>query len=143
MNKKKKKSKKVENPTLFVFEGSIRCYQDGSMLQLYTSIQSHEWELIVEETIKYQIFLECLKSVAFPILNEKWTKEDDWFRLQLDIAVSRMRNIDPLLVMKWNVDDIKKKYTDKMNSGATEVKALVNEMKQQQRGALNTRVSDL
>jgi len=47
------------------------------------------------------------------------------------------------LVMKWNVDDIKKKYTDKINSGAAEVKTLVEEMKLQQRGALNTIVSDL
>jgi len=126
-----------------VFDGSIRHYADGSMLQLYSSILPNEWESIVEETIKYQIFLECLKSVAFPILNEKWTKDDDWFRLQLDIAVSRMRNLDPMLVMKWNVDDIKKKYTDKINSGAAEVKTLVEEMKLQQRGALNTIVSDL
>lgn len=141
--RKSKKFKQNDNPTLFVLEGSIRYYKDGSMLELYSAINQNEWEMMVEETIKYKIFLECLKETAFPLLNETWTAEDEWFKLQLEVAVSRMRNIDPLLMMKWRVDDIKKTYTNAMGIEAAAVQKLIEDMKQQQKGALNTKVSDL
>ena len=145
--KKPKKSPKrllkTEHPTLFVFDGSIRYYEDGSMLELHTAVRPDEWELIVEETIKYKIFLECLKEVAFPILNEQWTKEDDWFRLQLEVAISRIRNIDPLLVIKWNTDEIKKQYISKMTNNAKDVVKLIEETRNQQKKFGITNVSDL
>ncbi len=142
--KKKNKTPKSNNPTLFAFDGSIRLYEDGSMLGLHTQVNTNEWSLIVEETIKYQIFLECLKEYAFQELDEKWTAKDEWFRLQLDIAVSRVRNIDPILAAKWNIDEIKKEYLNKMKDGTAQIQQLIADMKQQQQGVLAaTKVSDL
>ena len=135
--------KKEKHPTLFVFEGSIKNYEDGTMLRLHSLVQPNEWELMVEETVKYKIFLECLKTVAYPILDEHWTKEDEWFKLQLEVAVSRMRNIDPVLLLKWNQEKLKNDYTIATQTNANSVSKAIKEMKQQQREALTTRVSDL
>lgn len=142
MSNKKKKKKKV-HPTLFALDGSIRYYKDGSMLELHSAITPNEWAHIIEETIKYKIFLECLKEIAFPILKEKWTKEDEWFRLQLVVSVSRMRNIDPLLVAKWDEEDIKKQYSKGMLDGATSLQELVSTIKDQQRETKSVIVSNL
>jgi hypothetical protein len=101
------KPKKEPHPTLFVLEGSVRWFKDGSMLELHAQITPEEWMLIVSETVKYQVFVECLKEVACPILEDGWTQEDEWGLLQMRVAVSRMRNIDPLLVAKFNRDTIK------------------------------------
>jgi len=139
----RKKNKNQDHPTLFVLDGSVRHYENGSMLELHSSIRPNEWELIVEETIKYKIFLECLKETAFPTLDEQWNEQDEWFRLQLDIAVSRIKNIDPILAMKWNEDDIKKKYTCKIAYESKLVRELIDTVREQQRSLLNTKVSDL
>ena len=119
MAKKKRKKTKQKNdkyPTLFAYEGSLRFYKDGSMLSLYSQITNDEWEDIVEETVKYKVFIECLKEYAFPELKERWTEEDDYYRLMLEVALSRMRNIDALLVAKYNQEDIKKFYIKMMVS---------------------------
>jgi hypothetical protein len=134
--KKKKSKRKEPNPTLFVWDGSIRLYEDGSILQLHTQITNTEWTLVVEETIKYKIFLECLKQVACPLLGEPWTEEDDWFRVQLEVAVSRIRNIDPLLVASYDQEKIAKAYTKKMEKNAKEVQDLVEQMRQQKKDML-------
>jgi len=147
-------SKKKENhPTLFVFEGTPRYYDDGTMLQLHTQVTDKEWELIVEETIKYSIFIECLKEVGCPDLGEPWDQEDEWYRLQLEIAVSRIRNIDPLLVAKWDRDQIKEKYATKMRANAPEVIRLIEQVKRENKELIkqkyglddhgNTNVSNL
>jgi hypothetical protein len=104
----KKKRKQEPHPTLFVLDGTIRYYDDGSMLELHTSVTVEEWQQIILETIRYKVFVDCLKETAFPILKEKWTKEDDWWRLQLNTACGRMRNIDPLFFISINQDDLKK-----------------------------------
>lgn len=148
---KKNKKNKEPHPTLFVFEGAIRLFKDGSMLELHSQVTLEEWELIVSDTIHYKVFIECLKTVACPILEEPWEAEDDYFRIQLEIAVSRIRNIDPLLVASFNQDEILQEYTKKAQKNAQLLKAEINEMKQTQQQLLNdmkqggdaTKVSDL
>jgi hypothetical protein len=145
------KKNKEPHPTLFVLEGSIRIYPDGSMLELHSKVTIEEWEIIVSDTIHYKVFIDCLKEVACPILEEPWTKEDDYFRIQMGIAVSRIRNIDPLLVAKFDQKKIMQEYRKKAQKNAQVLKAEINEMKQQQQQLLNdmkqggdtTRVSDL
>lgn len=130
-SKKSKKDKKY--PTLFVLEGGIRYYKSGSLLELYSQISIDEWYTIVEETIKYKVFLECLKDTAVKLLSETWTEDDDWFRLHLDVAVSRMRNIDPLYVSRFNQDELKAAYTQKMVSGAEELRVIIEDMRRQEK----------
>lgn len=147
--KQKPKRKKEPHPTLFVLEGAIRVYEDGSMLELHTQITQEEWEIIVSETIHYKVFVECLKEVACPILEERWTEEDDYFRIQLDVAASRMRNIDPLLVASFDQKEIMRTYTKKAQRNAQALKAEINELRQQRAKLLldsdgdTTKVSDL
>jgi hypothetical protein len=139
---KPKRTKKEQHPTLFVLEGTIRYYEDGSMLQLHGLISSDEWEIVVEETVKYKVFLECLKSTGCPELGEPWTEEDDWFRIQLEIAVSRMRNIDPLLVANHDQAELTETYAAKMKKNAAEVQILVKQMRDQKKAALQDEFGD-
>ncbi len=129
--KKSKKDKKY--PTLFVLEGGIRYYKSGSLLELYSQISIDEWHTIVEETIKYKVFLECLKDTAVKLLSETWTDDDDWFRLHLDVAVSRMRNIDPLYVSRFDQEKLKTAYTTKMINGAEELRVIIEDMRRQEK----------
>lgn len=133
MIKKKPKRKKEKQPTLFAFNGSIQLFNEGSMLELHSQITSEEWVMIVEETIKYKIFLECLKNIAVPILQEDWSKEDEWFIVQLNIAISRMKNIDPLLVASHNQEAICDIYTKQMKNNAEEVRKAILEIREAQK----------
>lgn len=119
--KRRRKGKKEPHPTLFVLDGSIRHFDGGSMLELYSGISPEEWLTIVNETMSYLTFVTCLKEVAFPILKEVWTDEDDWYRLQLEIAVSRMKNIDPLIINQAQYDTLKEQYSRKMTRNAHEL----------------------
>jgi hypothetical protein len=143
----KKKRKQEPHPTLFVLDGTIRYYDDGSMLELHTSVTVEEWQQIILETIRYKVFVDCLKETAFPILKEKWTKEDDWWRLQLNTACGRMRNIDPLFFISINQDDLKKAFSAKMRDNATEVINSIKLLRDLDRGGFddpsNAVVSDL
>ena len=140
MAKAKKSGKnpprKENHPTIFVWDGAVQLYDEGSMLSLHTQVTNEEWELMVEQTVQYKVFLECLKETAYPILGESWDDEDDWFRIQLDVAVSRMRNIDSLLVLKHDKKNISEIYTEKMKRNATEVQKLVEDMRKEKREAL-------
>lgn len=130
---KHKRRKKEEHPCIFILEGEIRHYDEGSMLQLHTLITTEEWEIIVDETVKYKVFLECLKDTGCPLLGEPWEKEDDWFRLQLDVAVSRMRNLDPFLVASHNQKALTVAFTEKMTRNAGEVQDLVTQMRDEKK----------
>lgn len=139
------------HPTLFVLDGSIRWYEDGSMLELHARITPEEWEMIVSDTIKYKLFIDCLKQIACPILEDPWTDEDDWFRVQLDVAISRMRNIDPLLVAKFDQKKILDEYIRQAQTNAQLAKTEINNIRRQQEATLKelldrgniTKVSDL
>lgn len=135
---KKNKDKDVY-PTIFVLEGAIRCYEHGSMLELYSQISMEEWETIVNETIHYKIFLECLKSVAIPILKDEWDEEDDWCRIQLEKSVLRMREIDSLLVAKYDEKLITEAYAKKMRQSATDISIMVEEYRKQHRETIDAR----
>lgn len=124
---KKPERKKETHPTIFVIEGELMQYPDGSMLELHSQINNEEWEQIVKETIDYMCFIEIVKEVAIPELNEEWTKEDEWFKVQLGVAVSRMRNIDALLVASHNQEEIKKNYTKSVKENVVVVKQLLEE----------------
>ncbi len=118
---KKKKKPKPENPTIFVFEGSIQHYEDGSMFNLKAQVTDDEWRKIVDETVRYKIFIECLKTVAFPILKEEWAKMDDWWRVQLEVAVGRMKELDPMVLIPIDQEAIRKQYSAKMTANAATV----------------------
>lgn len=146
------KKRKEPHPTLFVFDGSIRYYKDGSMLELHTQVTAEEWEMIVSDTIKYKVFIDCLKEVACPILEDPWTAEDDYFRIQLEVSIARMRNIDPLLVAKFDQKEIFEDYKKLAQKNAQAAKAEINKIKQAQEQMLKdmaqadgdtTKVSDL
>jgi hypothetical protein len=134
--KTKKDKKKESSPTLFVLEGTILYYGDGSMLDLHIQVQIDEWERIVEETVKYKVFVECLKSTGMPLLEERWEEEDDWFRIQLDVAVSRMRNIDPLLVASHNQKTLTESYQKQMKTGAIQVGEVVTKVREARKQAV-------
>jgi len=112
------------------------------MLELHGQVQPAEWEQIVEETVKYLVFVECLKSTGIPLLEERWTEDDDYFRIQLEVAVSRMRNIDPLLVAKFKQDEIAEEYKKQMKSGAIEVKEVVTQVREANKQAILDRFGD-
>lgn len=143
MSKKKKKKKDNNHPTLFAYDGSIRYYQDGSMLELYSKITEEEWEDIVEETVKYKVFVDCLKDIAYPALNEAWTQDDQYFKLMLDVALSRMKNIDALLVAKYNEKNIRTSYEKMMEEGVEEMKKLIKDVQEARNDTLKIISSNL
>lgn len=134
-----KRQKKIIHPTLFVLEGSIKHFEDGSMLELHSKVTAEEWELITEETVKYKVFLDKLKDVALPILEEQWDKEDEYFRLQMEVAVSRIRNIDALLVAKHNITTIGDEYEKMMRKNAKEVLELIEKVRKENRELLHSK----
>lgn len=136
--KKKNRRKPEPHPTIFVLDGEIRHYEEGSMLELFTKITPDEWRHITEETVKYKLFLEVLKETAFPILKETWTKEDDWWRLQLEVAISRMRNIDPMAFVTINQEEIKKTYTSQAQVNAEEMVTTIKLLRDTQNAFQNT-----
>jgi|10_taG_2_1085330.scaffolds.fasta_scaffold00033_43 hypothetical protein len=151
-SKKKPKRKQENHPTLFILEGTILFYEEGSMLTLHTQVEREEWEQMVEETVKYKVFIECLKETGMPLLKERWEEEDDYFRIQLNVAVSRMRNIDPLLVASHDQIALTEEYTKQMKSGAIEVSEVVTQVRESRKTAIMeeldnnddvTKVSDL
>lgn len=145
---KKRRKKKYKNindayPTIFVHQGSVQLYPDGPMLELHTKLTNEEWTEIVKETISYHTFVECLKSTAFPMLNEQWDTHDEWYRLQIEMAISRMRNIDPLLVASINTEEMKNAFTQKMTVNAKEFMKYVHELKQSAIDNKSITVSDI
>lgn len=126
-------TKKETHPTIFALDGSIRCYDDGSMLELHSQVTAGEWESIVEETVKYKVFVECIKEICCPNLDEPWDEEDEWYRLQLEVAISRMRNIDAMLVAKFDQDKIKNIYKQQMNNNIPEVKKFIEKVRLENR----------
>jgi len=122
---------KQKHPTLFVLEGSVREYEDGSMLELHTQLTSEEWDQIVKDTIEYKVFVETLKTTGMPLLKEDWEEEDEWYLLQLDVAISRMRNIDALLVSSHDQERLQKLYKEKMEHNAAEVEKMVEKQKEE------------
>lgn len=139
----KPKRRKEKHPTLFVFGGSVRYYDDGSMLELHSAVSQEEWTKIVEETIAYKVYVECLKEYACPQLEEEWSSEDDWYRVQLGVAVSRIKNIDPLLVAKNDQTIIKKKYLETMKSSVGDIHKMIREFKSEIELGKITKVTDL
>lgn len=138
---KPKRQKKEPNPTLFVLEGSIRVFEEGSMLGLHSQITTEEWASIVEETIKYYCFLLCLKETACPALDEKWEKEDEYFIYQLNVAISRMRNIDPLLVASYKQDDIKDAYRVYMEKNIPIIKEMIKAVREEYRTMIENNIN--
>lgn len=139
---KKKKAKKKKNPTHFVLGGQILEYT-GSMLELHAKVDLEEWKVIIEETISFKVFIECLKEVGMPLLEEKWEKEDQEQLDALVLSVSRIRNIDPLLTATINQDELREQYTTKMKSGAADIDKMVKEIRISEINSDKSEVSDL
>lgn len=142
MVKKPKRKKKEQHPTVFALDGTIQVYEDGSMLELHAKVTPDEWEMIVEETVKYRAFVECLKEIAVPALEERWEDEDDWFRIQLDVAISRMLNIDTLLVSKFNHEEIKKTYADAMKKNSAKMLEFIEQVRAGQRAIIEAKLKE-
>jgi len=121
-------SKKKKNPTHFVLGSQILEY-NGSMLELHGQVHDEEWKVIIEETISFKVFVECLKEVGMPLLEEKWEKEDQKQLDALILAVSRIRNIDPLLAAFINQNELKEQYTAKMKLGASDIDKMIKEIR--------------
>ena len=138
----KKKKKKKKNPTYFVLGGQILEYA-GSMLELHAQVDLKEWQVITEETISFKIFVECLKETGMPLLDESWEKEDQKQLDGLIMAVSRIRNIDPLLAATVNQDELREQYTTKMKAGASDILSMVKEIRVTQMNSDKSEVSDL
>ena len=136
MNKKKKKLE--QHPTFFVFDGVVKCYSDGSMLGLQSQVTDEEWKIIINDTISYHIFVECLKEIAFPLLKEQWTVEDEYWRLQLELAVSRIKNLDPIGAMAIKYDDIKKAMANKMKLNATCLSVEIEQLRATQKSHIQS-----
>lgn len=124
------KKTKRKFPCLFVLEGGIRLY-DQSMSSLHVQIAPEEWGLIVGETVRYHLYMKALKEVGMPALGEKWTKLFEYFLRGLEVNISRMRNIDAILVASIDNDKILKAYKDKMSFNAEQVKAEIEVLKEQ------------
>jgi len=142
MSKKKKEKKKKKSPTHFVLGGQILEYT-GSMLELHAQVDLEEWKVIISETISFKVFVECLKEIGMPLLEEKWEKEDQKQLDALILAVSRIRNIDPLLTASINQDELKEQYTVKMRSGASDIDKMVKEIRIADINGDKSEVSDL
>ena len=140
--KKKRRVRQEDHPTFFVLEGIILAYEEGSMLNLHTQVDKDEWEQIVEETIKYKVFVECLKSTGMLLLEERWEDEDDYFRVQLDVSVSRMRNIDPILVASYDQKALAESYIKQMKSGAIQVNEVIAKVREAQKNAMMDKLSN-
>lgn len=117
-------------PTLFVHEGAIKMYEKG-MIVFHTKVTSDEWMLIVEETIKYHLFLVALKEVGMPRLHEKWTKLHEYFLRGLQVNTGRMKNIDPLLFARVDQDQLLRAYKFKMEVNSEEVLKEIEVIKNQ------------
>lgn len=131
-----------KHPTLFVIDGTIKCYDDGSMLELHGQITDDEWRLIVEETIRYKVFIECLRDVACPMLQESWSEEDKWFCKELDVAVSRMRNIDPFLVSTHDQKKLIEAFASKMKMNAAAVQEMIEDIRLKKKELIRKRYED-
>lgn len=127
----------AKHQTLFVYDGSIMVYDDGTMLELHMQITRDEWETIVEQTVQYKVFITCLKNIAYPILEEVWEEDDEWYLKQLDIAVSRIRNIDALSVAKHDIKKIEEAYSTKIRNNANEVQGMIKKVREQKRQIYN------
>jgi len=125
---RKKPSKKRQSETVFSLDGQLMAYP-GSMLELNGDLDADQWRELVTETCCYSVFVKCLKDVAFPMLDERWTTEDEFCLHQLELSSSRMRNIDPLLVASLKLGELKDTYTTKMREGADSVNAMIKEFR--------------
>lgn len=134
MSKPRKKPKKPRSrETVFALEGNIMAYP-GSMLELHAELDQEQWKEALTDTCGYALFVRCLKDVAFPLLDEGWTSEDEFALQQLELSVSRMRNIDPLLVASLKLGELKDKYIAKMKEGAESVNAMIQEYRKAIKG---------
>lgn len=127
--KSRKKKKLREHPTIFAMDGSIRHYDDGTLFSLYTQISLDEWKHIIGETVKYKVFITCLKDVACPILDEIWTKEDDWWRVQLDRTIQEMRKLTPLEFIGIDEEKLTESYTLSMRANANTLSEEIQRLK--------------
>lgn len=138
-SRQKKARRSEPHPTMFVLDGAIQHFPDGSMLELYTGVTPDEWQDIVVGTVQYKVFLDCLKEVACPILHESWTPDDDYFRVILDHNIGRMRNLDPMIFLPINQDEIRLKFEEKIRRNAIEVAEDIKRMREQHHSWLGER----
>lgn len=138
-SRQKQERRHEPHPTIFVFDGSIQHFPDGSMLELYTGVTPDEWQDIVVGTVQYKIFLDCLKDIACPLLHESWTSEDDWFRVVLEHNISRMRQLDPMIFLPINQETIKVEFEKKIRKNALEVSEDIKRFREQHQSFLGER----
>ncbi len=94
-----------KNPTIFSLDGSLMHFEDGTIYELHLGVNKEEWSEIVTSTVQFKIFLDCLKSIAFPMLHETWTAEDEWWRLQLEESIKRIKIVDPMAYVSNSINE--------------------------------------
>lgn len=118
-------------PTLFAYNGEIMKY-DGAVMSLKASMDDAQWREIVRETIKYKLYLQCLKEIACPSLEDdslSWSSDDDKYIQQLDATISKMSNIDPLLVSSIDQAAISNDYSILARRNLTILKQQIVQLK--------------
>lgn len=119
-----------QSVTIICIDGALQNY-DGSIMELCSTIAPELILDIYRESVIYKIFLKCLKSVAFPLLHEKWEIEDEWWMVQLEQTIQSIKNLHPLISVNADIDEmnIEKLYTKKMSDGSREVNAMIENIK--------------
>lgn len=128
--KKPKNSPKKNEHAYFSLEGSIFTFP-GSMLELASKVTPSEWDQMIRDTVHYKLFIECVKEIACPRLEEPWTTDDNLYLVELSRSIDKMRNIDPLLVAKHNQKDIKEAFVNKMNINIEDLKNMIDGIRAQ------------
>jgi len=106
--------------TVFAIAGTVHEYQ-GSLLELRTTLSEHEWKSIIVETVKYRIFMECVKKHAIKKLDERWSKSEKEVLKGLKQTIEKMQQLDPLLVATVDQNQVRDDYTRMVNDGCMEV----------------------
>jgi len=106
------------------------------MLQLHAAMKPAEWSIVITDTLMYTAYLRALKEVAYPSLQEQWTEEEDSCLRGLERSVSRMRNIDALLVARverefpeGTLSGLTQAYCTRMRQSAGDLNALIERIR--------------
>ncbi len=116
--------------TTFIFQGQI-LQHDGSIFSLKTQVSSDEWLNIVVDTVKYAIYLECMKQ-AVNLLEDNtitWTTADDEYITQLRSTVSSIIETDPISVSNIDQNKIRNDYFTEMRKNIVLLKNQISIIK--------------
>lgn len=118
--------KKHSKQTVFAFNGEIR-YYENKLGVLRLQVSDEEWDIIVKSTVEYCAYVEALKNVACPMLDEEWDTDDQVYLNELKKTIKQIKALDPFILAKYNYDDTVKNFTKTMTDRASELVAEIKE----------------